>query len=336
MFLTKDSKSPFYQLVYFIDGKRTKVSTKTSDRREAEKFKKFFKPESVTPAEKEISIRLSKFRTEYETYISNTYSKAYLERAVVPSFNKLQAFLPDLNLETITSRNADQFISSIITYSRSAASLYHRTLKAAFNKALTWNYIKENPFTKVKPPKVVKSYPLFITQVEFQEILNHTGHEFLKDIFIVAFNTGLRIGELLNMKWEWVNFNQNFISIKNSDEFLTKGKKERHIPMNPSVQLILKKRFPIPLKDDYVFYKIPGIKLNENFVSKSFKRAVRAAKLNDDIHFHTLRHSFASALVQRGVSLYIVKDLLGHEDLRTSQIYSHLQKENLAQAVNLL
>ena len=62
---------------------------------------------------------------------------------------------------------------------------------------------------------------------------------------------------------------------------------------------------------------------------------LRKAKLNDDIHFHTLRHSFASILVHRGVSLYVVKELLGHEDLSTTQIYSHLQKENLYSAISL-
>jgi integrase/recombinase XerD len=84
------------------------------------------------------------------------------------------------------------------------------------------------------------------------------------------------------------------------------------------------------------FTNIPGIKLNEDYVSKKFKKAVRACKLNDKVHFHTLRHSFASLLVQKGVSLYVVKELLGHEDLATTQIYSHLQEDNLRQAVNLI
>ncbi len=76
--------------------------------------------------------------------------------------------------------------------------------------------------------------------------------------------------------------------------------------------------------------------MNEDFVSKKFKEAIRLAKLDDKIHFHTLRHSFASLLVQRGVSLYVLKELLGHEDLTTTQIYSHLQQQNLKGAVNLI
>ncbi|MBZ0200059.1 MAG: site-specific integrase, partial [Ignavibacteriaceae bacterium] len=86
----------------------------------------------------------------------------------------------------------------------------------------------------------------------------------------------------------------------------------------------------------FVFQKMKDFKLNENYVSKQFKKSVRAAELDDRIHFHTLRHSFASQLVQKGVSLYVIKELLGHEDLSTTQIYSHLQQSNLSAAVNLL
>lgn len=89
-------------------------------------------------------------------------------------------------------------------------------------------------------------------------------------------------------------------------------------------------------QNSLIFYCRENIKLNEDFVSKQFKKAIRAAKLNDKIHFHSLRHSFASALVQRGISLYVVKELLGHGNIKTTQIYSHLQKDNLMDAVNLL
>ena len=77
-------------------------------------------------------------------------------------------------------------------------------------------------------------------------------------------------------------------------------------------------------------------KFTEDFISKQLKNTVRKTNLSDDIHFHTLRHSFASILVQRGVSLYIVKELLGHEDIKTTQVYSHLTQVSLSNAVNLL
>jgi len=339
MFLTKDSKSPYYQLVYFVNGKRTKISTKASDRKEAEKFKASFNPKPVTePKPQMLSIKLSSFASEYKNYVSNTHSEKYLTKAVIPSFVSLQKFLPDIPLDNISSRNIDQFISSVASKAKFAASLYHRTLKAAFNKAVVWNYLEENPFNKIKSPKVPKSFPVFISETELIHILNKTEVQLFKDIFTTAFYTGMRLGELLNMKWNWIDFSQEVIIIKNSDEFSTKNKRERIIPIHPKVKTILKNRFPIGERqqNDFVFNRLEGVKLNESYISKQFKKAVRSAKLNDEIHFHSLRHSFASALVQRDVSLYAVKELLGHENIKTTQIYSHLQRENLSQAVNLL
>ena len=88
-------------------------------------------------------------------------------------------------------------------------------------------------------------------------------------------------------------------------------------------------------KGDYVFSK-SGILFRQEFISKKFKKAVRASGLSDKIHFHTLRHSFASNLVQNGVSLYVVKELLGHESISTTQIYSHLNQDNLVNAISKL
>lgn len=339
MFLTRDSKSPYFQLVYFVEGKRTKVSTKTSDRKEAEKFKASFIPkQKLDLIPQRVSVKLSSFIAEYKTYVKNTYSEKYLTKAVTPSFNRLQAFLPDSPLEYITSKNIDQFISSIYAKSKFAASLYHRTLKAAFNKAVIWNYIQENPFSKIKSPKVVKSFPLYLSEAELILILNKTEDQLLKDIFTTAYFTGMRLNELLSMKWNWIDFTQEVITIKNAADFNTKNKKERVIPIHPKVKKIFQRYYQISgiNKNCFVFFRKSGIKLNGEFISKQFKKAVRSAELNEKIHFHSLRHSFCSALVQRGVSLYTVKELLGHENIKTTQIYSHLQQENLSKAVNLL
>ena len=213
--------------------------------------------------------------------------------------------------------------------------LYHRTLKAAFTKAVVWEYIKENPFNKIKAPKITKSFPLFISEAELILILNKTEKQLLKDIFTIAFYTGMRLNEILNMRWRWVDLQKDIINVSNSKDFKTKNKSDRLIPIHQKVKTILLIRFNSDLKQ-FVFYRVSGIKLNGEFISKKFKKAVREAGLNDEYHFHTLRHSFASNLVQRGISLYTVKELLGHENVKTTQIYSHLQAENLSQAVNML
>ncbi|MCL4551729.1 MAG: tyrosine-type recombinase/integrase [Bacteroidetes bacterium] len=339
MFISKTKKSPFYQLTYEIDGKKTTVSTKTKNLNDAHLFLINFQKKREGESKEQIKIlRLAEFRDEYVDYIIQTKSKSYV-RSIKLSFKMLIAFAGDIQLNRLDLRTVDKFIT--ITFSRTprGASLYYRTLKAAFSKAVLWNYISENPLKKIKSPKVAKVFPAFISETELRSILEKTKEEYLRDLFYTAFYTGMRQGELVNMKWSWIDLNENKITVHCTDSFTTKSKKERIIPISQNLRNIFVNRIPKVFSitnDDYVFSRVVGIKLNEDFVSKKFKKVVRAAKLDDKIHFHSLRHSFASLLVQRGVSLYVVKELLGHEALSTTQIYSHLQQQNLRDAVNLL
>jgi len=288
MFLIKDSKSPYYQLVYFRNGKRTKISTRTSNRIEAEKFKSTFKPHrKPLPQPRKISVKLSDFENEHKSYIRNTYSENYLKKAVTTSFNRLKYYVSDVPIDSISTKQLDQFISSVYAKSKYAALLYYKTLKAAFNKALIWEYLEENPFCKIKSPKVPKSFPNYITEAELIMILNSTATQLCKDIFTMAFYTGMRLGELLNMKWDWVDFSSQVITVKNSKSYNTKNKSERIIPANKKVVQILERQAESgeQLKNDYVFNCYAGIKFNEDFISRQFKKAVRAAGVDEKIHF---------------------------------------------------
>jgi len=339
MYLVKNNKSPYYQVVILSNGKRTTVSTKTGKFREANRFLNNFKVASKNEISKEGSpLCISSFRDEYVAYIEPTKSKSYV-RSVKLSFKMLIEFIGDIQLNRLDLRTVDKFITHTYMRTPRGASLYYRTLKAAFSKAVLWDYISENPLKKIKSPKVTKAFPAFISENELQRILEKTKEKYLKDLFITAFYTGMRLGELINMKWTWINLIENQITVQCSDSFTTKSKKGRVIPFNSNLNnMFMNRRSKIlSIKnDDFVFSRIYGVRLNENYVSKKFKEYSRAAVLDERIHFHTLRHSFASLLVQRGVSLYVIKELLGHEALSTTQIYSHLQQQNLREAVNLL
>ncbi len=338
MYIVKNNKSPFYQLVYFINGKRSTVSTKTKNEKAAIRFLINFNKGDREPKKTIKSISLTKFKNDYIEYLQFTKSNSYI-RSIKLSFKMLIEFAGDVKLDSITLHTLDKFINQTYASTQRGASLYYRTLKAAFSKAVLWNFISDNPLKKIKSPKAVKSFPVFVSEQELQLILEHTKKEYLKDLFTIAFYTGLRLGEITNIKWSWIDLNENQILVQCSDSFVTKNKKGRVIPFNQNLKSIFIRNYPKVFslkKDDYVFRNSKKEKFKEDFITKHFKIAVRKAELNDKIHFHTLRHSFASLLVQKGVSLYVVKELLGHESLTTTQIYSHLQQQNLREAVNLL
>ncbi len=344
MYLFKNHQSPYYQIVYFPNGKRTTRSTKTANEKEAQKFLEQFISSFNKPTEKIISqpavkntLTLSKFKDEYLEYSRPIKSKKYFESISI-SFKQFISISGNLAIDEIDSRIVDKFITTTFSRTQRGAHHYYRTLKAAFNKAIEWNYISVNPFTKVKFPKLSKSFPVFISEDELLIVLSNTPYQYLKDIFTVGFYTGLRLGELINMQWSWINFFQNQIIVQCSEGFQTKSKKERIVPMSDKVKSVIVNRFNLGIHqpDEVVFYRTKGRRLHQETISKQFKDAVRKSNLNERIHFHSLRHSFASLLAQKGVSLYVVKELLGHEDLATTQIYSHLQKENLRDAISIL
>lgn len=337
MFLT--NRKGVYYLNYLdtLTGTYKRLSTSTKIEREAYRFLELFAQQNQINQNLS-SIKLSSFRNEYINYLSKTHSPKYIS-SIELTFRKITESIGDIPLDKINSKIIEEFIASTFIKSQAAASLYYRTFKAVLNKAVSWEYISVNPLIKVKLPKMRKKYPQFISSKEFEEILFHTRTEMLQDIFKIAFHTGMRLGEIVNMKWSWIDQSNKLIKVKVSNEFVTKSKKERSIPMNSIiVETISKLRSKETgnLKDNFLFHIKFSAKLNGDYISKNFKKAVRKTSLSQDIHFHSLRHSFASNLVQKGASIFVCKELLGHEDIKTTMIYSHLRYQNLVDAVSLL
>jgi len=338
MYLSKRKNG--YYFIEFVDpvsGRVRRKSTYSKRKQEAIMFLKNFDGE-VDPPDDQPQKSLADFAGEYSDFVKKTFSKKYLS-SVELSFRKLIESVGNLQLAEITVRDSQRFLTETHQRAKRGAELYYRTLKAAFNRAIEWGYISSNPFLKCRLPRVYKSYPVFLTKKEFNLIPDSTDNQLYRDIFSLGFYSGMRLGEMVNMRWSWVDFEGGFITVLGDQHFISKGKKDRKIPMSAIVREIFERRLANSSNynsQDYIFMRIPGIKLTEDYVSRKFKKAVKKANLSNKIHFHTLRHSFASNLVQNGVDLYVVKELLGHEDIRTTQVYSHLQTDNLFKAVKLL
>jgi len=278
-------------------------------------------------------VGLIDFKNEYVEAIKYTHSKSYV-RTVETSFNQLLKFSDNLSLIKYDVRRLEKFIIKTFKRSKYSAALYYRTLKAAFNKAVDWDYIPSNPFNKIKLPKFQKPNPAYITYSELQQILRYVPGN-LVELYEFAFFTGLRLSEIIFLKWNSVNLNSRLIQI-GSKEFITKGKKIRTIPVCERVYEILLNQFPKILnnKRNFVFHKSNAFPFTASYISKKFKNAVRKSELDERIHFHSLRHSFASNLIKEGVSIYEISKLLGHSSISVTEIYSHLDIGTLKEAVN--
>jgi len=143
--------------------------------------------------------------------------------------------------------------------------------------------------------------------------------KYLKDIVQIALNTGMRQGEIFKLRWDWIDFENNFIALPQTH---TKSKRERKIPLNQTVRKILMTRKLSSGGTDYVFMSPTGINKYINNVTRSFKTACKRAGI-DYLRFHDLRHTAATRLVESGIPLHTVSKLLGHTSVTTTERYSH-------------
>lgn len=220
-FLFKRSK--IYQLQYFNEDEQKvkRISTKCIKKNDAIKFLIDFQKKEFNKTKSSYKF-LSEFSDEYKHYIKLNLSKKYLA-CVASTFQTFQAFTGDIQLNKISSQLVERFISSV--KSKHRARTHYINLKSAFNKAKLWNYISENPLQNIKIPKVPTNNPLFITENELDMILANEPKENLKANYLFAFHTGMRLGEIINLKWNQISFQDRIIRVINTDEFTTKKEK---------------------------------------------------------------------------------------------------------------
>lgn len=339
--LIKIKKSPYYQLLLIQkSGKRTTISTKTKIKSEALKFLTQFKEEEIGKKQTQ-SITLEELKNIYSDYAIMKYSKSYIRTSDLAFRILIKKFDKDTLLKDMTVPALETFFLERYGESKSGAHLNYRTLKAIFEKAVEWNYIIFNPMKKIRMPKMPHNNVLAISDEEFIRILNQEPKGSLRLFYEIGRGTGMRLSEIINLKWNQIDWAGKLIRVLNSEGFTTKNKKERVIPMSSRVNEILTFLRPqilnINFLDDLIFKNDNGIIFQRDFVTKRFKKCIRRADVNPRYHFHNLRSTFASDLIQKGVSIFIVQKLLGHSSVAvTERNYAHLQTETLKTAINLL
>lgn len=276
------------------------------------------------------AVTLRAFREQYLNHIKNNRSRNYYSSVSYSIGHLINYFGDGRDINSITLKDIEDFITHLQQKAGRGYRVYYRTLKAAFSKALDWEYVNENLFKRVKLQKKIKAAPPFITRNQLEIICNEITNRLVKDITITAFFSGMRLNEIMNLKWKNVNANVGIITVGDED-FVTKGRNQRYIPICEEITGILDNPFANP--ERYVFAKKDGTKFCGNYISRLFKIACRKAGIPANVHFHTLRHSFASYLVQQGVPLYTIKELMGHASISTTEIYSHLNVDALREAI---
>jgi integrase len=201
-------------------------------------------------------------------------------------------------------------------------------LRHMLNMAIDERFITENPVRKVRFFPEHNKKERILNEREIMELLKYCN-ERIRPIIIIALNTGMRRGEILNLRWQNVDLYRKFISVEK-----TKSGRTRKIPMNSLVEKILRNLSLKKVNDEYVFWNRRTGKPVQD-LKKAFKSACKKAGI-DNLRFHDLRHTFATKLVENGVDIVTVSELLGHSSLRMTMRYSHPSPEHKRDAVENL
>ena len=241
------------------------------------------------------------------------------------NYQDFQNYLSYLNDLKINARSQSRVISS---------------MRSFFKFLILEKIIKENPTELLENPKTGKKLPEFLTIEEIELLVNQIDRSKKEGernlaIIEVLYGCGLRVTELIELKISEIYWEEGFIRI------IGKGNKERLVPLGKIASKHLKIylneiRVHQKIKDlfvDHVFINKNGSKISRVMIFKIVKKLAEKAGIQKNISPHSLRHSFATHLVEGGADLRSVQEMLGHQSITTTEVYTHLDKNYLKQAI---
>ena len=251
------------------------------------------------------------------------------DRGLAPldvTLEDLQQFAASLHEQGLTAKSQARILSGIRSF---------------YRYLLLDGYLEVDPTELLESPHLPKHLPEYLTTEEVDrleaaiDLSTREGHR-NRAIIEVLFSCGLRVSELTHLKMSGLYLQEHFIRVTG------KGRKERLVPISDKAIRELtfwfddRNKMNIkPGEEDYVFLNNRGHHLTRTMILIMVKRLGEAAGIEKTISPHTLRHSFATALLKGGASLRVIQELLGHAGIGTTEIYTHLDNESLRQTVLL-
>ena len=264
---------------------------------------------------------ITSYKTDLERYINFLYNGESIRELNSIRQIHIRNFIRFLNDQNLSSSTINRSFSSIRSY--------HKYL--SYEKKIT-----HNPTQLLEPPKISKKLPKVLSVQEINEIINSVKVENSmgyrdKAILETLYSTGLRVSELCTLEMNNILFDSAMLRV------VGKGNKERYVPLgdkaikliNDYCKYIRSALVDKKKSDGNVFLSKNGRQLTRMTIFNIMKKWSRISGINKDISPHTFRHSFATHLLEGGADLRAVQEMLGHSDISTTQIYTHLDNEYL-------
>lgn len=277
-----------------------------------------------------------------EVYVNNFL--AYLEIELNYSNNTIFSYTNDLNkyliylnnkdINKVSTKEIEHFLNTLDDLSDTTLAHMISVLRSFYTYLVSVNEIKISPMDTIKQPKLGKHLPNYLTLDEVNNLLNieintpFDGRN--KAILELMYASGLRISEVIDLELKNIDFDECIVRV------IGKGNKERIVPINDVALNAIKDYYDHYRNDlaikggvNELFLNNHGTKMTRQGIFKMIKKQCLLCGIKKNISPHTLRHTFATHLLQNGADLRIIQELLGHQDISTTQIYTHMTNEQL-------
>ncbi|TCK85075.1 tyrosine-type recombinase/integrase [Albibacterium bauzanense] len=227
-----------------------------------------------------------------------------------------------VDLEQIPIIEIENFINMKVKEDRISVS-YQKGLVGAIKKLYRLLLVKNIKLDYLYPKRSFDSLPKFFSKDEIRKILECTSNLKHKALLMSIYSCGLRLSEVLNLKITDVRSSDKLLRINQS-----KGNKDRIVSLPDRLLVTLREYYKEYKPKVYLFEGASGNRYSERSVQLVLKQALSRAKIGTLGTVHTLRHSYATHLIQSGTDIRIVQELLGHQSIKTTQIYTHITDVN--------
>jgi len=238
----------------------------------------------------------------------------------------------DGDIEPLEISEINDYLMYLIDEKEVTRTYYNITMSAL---TFLFKHVLDKPMIhkKLKRPRTEKRLPTVLSRVEVKRFMDRTSDLKYRAIFMLTYSAGLRVGEVVKLKESDIHRDRNLIHIKTA-----KGRKDRYTLLSAVAMNSL---------DDYLAihkpegkWLFPGRKegrhITTRSVEKTFKRTAKKAGIKKTVSVHSLRHSFATHMLENGINLRYIQEMLGHQRVETTQIYTHVCKTDISQIASPL
>ena len=261
----------------------------------------------------ETILKILQNRLKLQRYANNTiksycsYTQVFLEQ--MEKYNRLDE-IPISEIELFINRKVIQENISA-SYQRSLVGAIKKVFELVENQKIELNYLY--------PKRKVNKLPTFFSQEEVRNLLNATENLKHKAILTTIYSCGLRLSELINLKITDIKSESDLLLIRQS-----KGNKDRIVALPDKLLELLREYYKVYQPKDFLFEGLKGMQYSDRSVQLILKNALNKSGVISKGSVHTLRHSYATHLIKSGIDVRVVQELLGHNDIRTTMIYTHI------------